>query len=298
MKTELDCIPCFVRQTLETVRYATAYSDLQRSVFNEVLLFLKDADFDLSPPEIGRHICYLIKAITGSDDPYSKIKERDNLSALEVYGYLKRLAYHSANPLELGAKLAVAGNMIDFGANQRPKRIEDVLSALDKMSFFINHFESLVRDLRDAQKILYLADNAGEIVFDKFFLEMIRRNLSNGEDLDITVAVRGKPIINDATKSDAFAIGMDEVAGVIDNGDDTPGTVLDRTSAVFRRYVDKADLIISKGQGNYETLDTSEKPIYFLFQVKCPVLAGKIKANEGEFVIIYNPLYRADTLKI
>ena len=290
MKTELDCIPCFVRQTLETLRHATSHSALQRSVFNEVLIYLKDADFDLSPPEIARHIYYLIKAITGSDDPYSKIKEKDNLSALEVYGYMKRLATHSTNPLELGAKLAVAGNMIDFGANQLPKRIEDVLSAVDKMSFFINHFDSLIRDLRGAQEILYLADNAGEIVFDKFFLEMIRRNISNGENLDITVVVRGKAVINDATKSDALAIGMDEIARIIDNGDDTPGTVLNRTSAVFKRHFDQADLIISKGQGNYETLDTSEKQIYFLFQVKCPVLAEKIKADEGEFVIMNNLL--------
>jgi uncharacterized protein with ATP-grasp and redox domains len=287
MKMELDCISCTVRQLMKTVRFVTEDPDLQRRVINKTFQFLEKASFEVPPPELASHIYRIIGDVTGNGDPYRKIKDEYNRSALRVYDELKSHIFESRDPFGTAARLAIAGNGIDYGTGQNPVSVRQVIEDMDTGEFHINHIDSLVRDLRQASKILYIADNAGEIVFDKLLIETIREFCTNGE-VEITLVVRGKPVINDATMNDALDVGMDEVARVIDNGSDVPGTILKFSSSELRRCFEKSDLIISKGQGNYETLHAEEKLIYYLLIVKCPVTGGHLGATKGDFVLKCN----------
>jgi uncharacterized protein with ATP-grasp and redox domains len=140
------------------------------------------------------------------------------------------------------------------------------------------HIAEFAQAVEEAEDILYLTDNAGEVVFDRLLLEQLPRK-------KVTVAVRGKPVINDATMEDAEYVGLAEVARIIDNGSDAPGTILSDCSDTFRRRFERADLIISKGQGNYETLADCPRPIYFLLQVKCPIIARDLNCQVGTAIL-------------
>ena len=126
--------------------------------------------------------------------------------------------------------------------------------------------------------MLYLADNAGEIVFDWLLLEQMPVE-------KVTVAVRGSPVLNDATIADTQAAGIPGLVELIDNGSDAPGTILDDCSAEFRRRFDRTDLIIAKGQGNYETLNEVEKDIFFVLKAKCPVIARDLDCHVGSLIL-------------
>ncbi len=287
MKLELDCISCTVRQLMKTVRFVTEDQDLQRRVINKAFQFLEGASFEVSPPELASHIYRIISDIADDGDPYRKIKDEYNRSALRVYDDLKRTVFESSEPLKMAVRLAIAGNGIDYGTSNSPVSVQQVIEDMGTGTFHTNHVDSLASDLRRVEKILYLADNAGEIVFDKLLIETIRR-LYAVEGVEITLVVRGKPVINDATMKDALDIGMDEVARVIDNGTDVPGTILKYASPELRRCFEESELIISKGQGNYETLNEVDKLIYYLFIVKCPVTGGHLGAKKGDFVLKCN----------
>ena len=287
MKTNLECIPCIIRQTVDTVRYSTDDPNLQRAVVNRVLHFLYNASLEVTPPELGKKVYHIISNNTRNKDPYREMKHSYNQSALEIYDDLSKLIDQDSNPLEMAAKLAIMGNIIDYGVTNNPISIQQVITDSKKIEFSINHLDYLLKDLRRDTNILYLADNAGEIVFDKLLLETFRHSFP-GKEFNITVVVRGGPIIDDATKEDAEFTRMNEVARVIDNGDDTPGTLLKYVSDEMRKYYDQAELIISKGQGNYETLDQEKKLMYFLLKVKCPIIAKNICAKEGDTVLKCN----------
>jgi uncharacterized protein with ATP-grasp and redox domains len=248
---------------------------------------LYDTSLDVTPPELGKKVWRLIKNFTGYHDPLNEIKQNDNRAVLEMYPNLKNIIYNSSDPIKTAAKLAIAGNIIDYGANHGSINLNMLSNKINHVDLAVNHLSDLVEDLNGVGHVLYLADNAGEIVLDKLFIEMIRRFYTSN-DFAITVVVRGKPVINDATKDDARYIGMDAFANIIDNGDDAPGTLLKNCSSEMKTYFNNTDLIISKGQGNYETLDTEDKLIYFLLKAKCPLIAANIGVNVGDLVLMKN----------
>lgn len=180
------------------------------------------------------------------------------------------------------AKAAIAGNVIDLGAVRSGDLNESVLfealrSAIDEP--LAGGGDGFGRAVLEARSILYLADNAGEIAFDRLLIE----RLPEGR---VTVAVRGAPILNDATRNDAAAVGLHEIAGIVDNGSDAPGTLLEDCRPEFRRVFEAADLVIAKGQGNYETLSDEPGNIYFLFKAKCPVIAEHAGVPLGSHVLL------------
>ncbi len=275
MKTSLDCIPCFFRQALDAIRLVTDDEVIHERVLREVLRAASEMDLRQSPPAMGQRIHRLIRSLTGQSDPYREAKYRHNRLVLELYPKARVLVRSSASPLETALRLAIAGNVIDMGVNARldearvSKVIEEALST--PLDGDVRAFaEALLR----ARKILYLADNAGEIAFDRLLLEHMPVE-------KVTVAVRGSPVINDATIADAQAAGLPGLVEVIDNGSDAPGTILEDCSAECRRRFDEADLIIAKGQGNYETLNEVEKDIFFVFKAKCPVIADAAGCRVG-----------------
>ncbi len=278
MKTYLDCIPCFVRQALEASKMATGNKIKQEKALKAVLSELENTSLkNKIPPQIARKVHRIVREVTKNNDPYKKVKDRYNRKALKMYPSLKRTVAKSKDRLLTATKLAIAGNIIDFGPGSKfdlEKTIEDVLA----QDFAIDHFNQFRKALNISKKILYLGDNAGEIVFDRILLEELKGK-------EITFVVKGGPIINDATVEDARFVGIDKIAKieVVSNGD--PDTGPARRSKEFINKLKDADLVISKGQGNYEALSEVDADIFFLLKVKCPLIARDIGAKVGDTVI-------------
>jgi len=284
MKATYDCIPCIVRQTIEAVRIGVDDEQLQRDVINKTLKYLQDANLELSPPELGKHIYKIISESLGGIDPYKDFKHKFNKFILENYQYLRKIIYLSDDPVYLAVKLSIAGNQFRFREGDAVYQLENMLSDIHKLEFAIDDYSQFLSDLLASKNILFLADNAGEIVFDKLFIEVLKRFYPE-RGHKFTVVVRGAPIINDATLEDAELVDLDEVASVIDNGDNAPATVLQHVSEEMRTLYENSDLIISKGQGNFETLNEEEKLIYFMFKIKCPVISKALDAPPGGLVL-------------
>ena len=285
MRIYLDCIPCFIRQALDSVRLATEDEKTQEQVVREVLRLASDLDMSQSPPAIGQQIHGLIRELIGNNDPYRELKQRSNRSALRTCHELKEIVRTSEDPLETAVKLAIAGNIIDLGVKTSIKEseIERIISDSLITDFDGRQIEDFRNAVNQAKQILYLADNAGEIVFDRLLIEQLPAE-------KVTLVVKGKPVINDATIEDAEFVGLTEIVEVIDNGSDAPGTILEGCSQTFRNRFAKADLIIAKGQGNYETLSDVKKNIFFILKAKCHVIARDLGCEVGEMILI-----RSDT---
>ncbi len=279
MKTACDCVPCLIRQALEASRYFTDDAQFQEKIIKDILKNLADEDLTSSPPAIARHVHRRIKEMTGLEDPYREVKKGFNALALKMLDPLREEIMADEAPLLAAVKLAIAGNVIDSGAKTSLTEKEvpdDIEAALSQplegdVSFLFDALEK-------AERILYLADNAGEIVFDRPLIELI------GPER-VIMAVRGAPVINDATLKEARETGLDSLVRVIDNGSDAPGTLLDDCSSSFLDYFNGADLIIAKGQGNYESLCDVSAPLHFLFKVKCPVIAERSGFAAGSHVV-------------
>ena len=282
MKTYFECIPCLLRQTLEAARLTTDDEAIHEQVLRKVLRAASEMNLRESPPLMAQRIHRLIRQMTGDNDPYSDIKDRFNHFALVLYPELKERIERSREPLDTAIRLAIAGNIIDSGVNchidetQVHNAIEHALTA--PLAGDPEEFREMISEAKD---ILYLADNAGEIVFDRLLIEQIPLE-------KVTLAVKGSPVINDACLVDAQATGIADLVEVIDNGSDAPGTILAECSEGFKRQFENADLIIAKGQGNYETLSDVKKDIFFLLKVKCPVIAKHIGCEGGSLILRRN----------
>lgn len=277
MKTYLDCYPCFFIQALKTSQMITQDERKIRKILTEVSLTLPKLSFESTPSEIGKEVYRIISEMTGEDDPYKEIKEKCIREALLLYPELKKLINSSEDRLMTAIRLSIAGNVIDFGANVEFNLKEDIESILSQ-DFAINHYLEFCQALDKAEKILYIADNAGETVFDRLLIEELQK--------PVIYVVRERPIINDATREDAIHSEIDKVAEIISSGCDAPGIVLKLCSEEFLDVYSSADLIISKGQGNYEGLSEEDRSLFFLLKAKCPVIARDIKVKEGSIILM------------
>jgi len=280
MRIFLDCIPCFVRQALDSARLATDDEQIHEKVVREVLRLAADLDMSQSPPAIGQQIHRLIRQLIDNTDPYRELKQRFNRLALRLCTELEERVRTSEDPLETAVRLAIAGNIIDLGVKTsiRESDIERIIRDCLTADFDNQQIEGFRNAVSRAEKILYLADNAGEIVFDRLLIEQLPAE-------KVTVAVKGAPVINDATIEDAEFAGLTEMVEVIDNGSDVPGTILETCSQIFRARFEDADLIVAKGQGNYETLSGVDKNIFFILKAKCPVIARDLGCEVGEMIL-------------
>ena len=279
MKTYYECLACIINQTIKNL--STVNPDKHDKILRSVIAELAEADYTLSPPQLAKKTYELITEYTNGIDAYAEIKEISNNYILNLYDELKNIIEKSDDPFETALHLAVAGNIIDFGAkhNYSDKQIHEEIDKMLSADLSGSHTLLLKDEITAAKNILYLGDNAGEIVFDKLFIEQLPTE-------KITFVVRGQPVINDATINDAEAIGLTDVVKVIDNGSGYPGTVLSDCSSEFKSKFDEADLIISKGQGNYETLSEVNKNIFFLLRVKCDIVARDLNRKLGDFVVL------------
>ena len=279
MKTYFECVPCFIRQTLDAARLTTDDSMIHERALREILTTISRMDFQRSPVVMGRSIQRLIQQLTGVQDPYAQLKRKFNRLVLELYPMLKQRVSTAVDPFEVAARLALAGNMIDFGSGQTI-RTSDVIETIETSlsATIFGDIGALQQAIEKAETIIYLGDNCGEIVFDRLFIEQLL-------PINMTYVVRSAPIINDVTMADAKATGMTDMVSVIDSGSDAPGTLLDECSTSFKEMLKISDLIVAKGQGNYETLSEIEKPVFFMLKAKCPVVARDIGCAIGSYVI-------------
>lgn len=291
MKTYLDCIPCFFRQALEFSRLSGAGEKVQRRSLDAVAREVPRLSLEASPPEIAGIIHARLRKVTGSEDPYYGIKQKSNVLALSVYDKLKKKVVRARDPLLMAAELAIAGNIIDYGVKGSLNVEAELARILNMESKAIKRERRLLFDYSGFQRtlskvntILYLGDNAGETVFDRVLIEEIK-NMDNGKK--IIYAVKEGPIINDALAEDARFCGIDKLAGIVSAGCAAPGAVLSSCSKEFLRIYKEADMVISKGQGNFEALSCAGRDIFFMFMTKCAIVAREIRSNIGDIVLLH-----------
>ena len=230
----------------------------------------------------------MLRERIGNDDPYRSAKQESTRQALALYPKLKHLVAEAPDPLDTAVRLAIAGNIIDLGP-QKDYDLEGTIERVLTQRYAVDDGPALRKALGRVESVLYLGDNAGETVFDRVLIEAI--------DVPVIYVVRGGPIINDATVEDARAAGLDEVATLMSNGSKGPGTILERTSSEFRSLYDDAELILAKGQGNYETLSDEGERLFFLLQTKCPVISRDIGVPVGSIVLKRGTNSREDGLE-
>lgn len=276
MKTYLDCLPCLLSQALQAARIATDDEKKIKKVLDETGSMLKNIPIESTPPESGRLVYHKVSEITGNLDPYRKLKNESTEKALALYPSLKKQVDKSDDKLFTAIKIAVAGNVIDYGANW-DFNLDDEVEEIFNKDFAICDYDVFKNRLNNAREILYIGDNAGECVFDRILIEEMNK--------PVIYAVRDSPIINDATYVDALQAGISQVATIVSSGTDAPGTVLKTCSSEFRNTYENSTFIISKGQGNYEGLSNEKHPILFLLKAKCNVIADDIGVNKGAIVL-------------
>ncbi len=284
MKTYLECIPCFLTQALEMVKLVSRDKIEQKVLIDEIAKLIPDFALDCTPPEMARLIHKTMEEKIGEKDFYEKIKKQSNEKALKLYPRLKEKVKNSKDRLLTAVEIAIAGNVIDY-ASKNSLHIENEIERLFISEFSqtektLFDYEDFKKDLNKVKTILYIGDNAGEIVFDRVLIEEIP------EDKKIIFAVRNKPVINDATLVDARFCGIDKIAEVISSGVDAPGAILKYCSPEFNNLFNQADMVISKGQGNYEALNEEARRVYFLFRAKCPVVASHAGLEVGHVVLM------------
>lgn len=281
MKTYLDCIPCFISQSLEAARMVTTNDQIHLKVLREVMSYLQTITFEVSPPETSREVHQIIRNLVKSKDPYKRVKNRANSLAKELFPHLKRMVENANDPLLMAVKLAIVGNVIDFGTMNR-FNVEEMIDNVVNEDIEQESYRKFVEDIEKAETILYIGDNTGEIFFDKILLEELKNK-------QITYVVRANPIINDVTPEDAKLSGIDRIANVIagDEGNDrsAPGIILKYASKRFLEHFNSADVVIAKGQGNYEALSDVDRQIFFLLMIKCPLVAKDIGVDVGRPVL-------------
>lgn len=274
-----ECLICQVKALGKRMDKYEVPLGKRNQLVSSMMKEIAEIDLDNSfSPEITRNIIEQLKQNSAVADPYRPEKTESNREMLERYHEFKRMVEVSKNSFETALKLAIAGNIIDFGPGHDFdiwETIEHVLTS----NFAIDHSQQLQEAVKNAGSILYLGDNCGEVVLDKLFLETI-------DHPNVTFAVRDSAVLNDLTLKEATEVGIPEVATLITNGDDAPSTLLHRVSPEFKNIYDSAELIISKGMGNFEGLmDENDPRLFFLLMVKCPVIGEKIGAQKGEFVV-------------
>ncbi|MFH1825731.1 MAG: ARMT1-like domain-containing protein [bacterium] len=285
MRSFYECIPCVIRQTREILQRNVKNQKKQKQILRAVIRKLNSVDLKtVNPPELTKLAHSLIHRLTGIDDFYIAVKKQSNREALALYPSLKKVVSRSLDPLAMAIRIAIAGNIIDYGALAEFDVKKTIKEALTQ-DFAVFDYKQFKQDLKNGSLLLYIGDNAGEIVFDKLLIEKL------GKQITVVFAVKSKPVLNDVLMADAKMVGLDKVCRVIKSGSDFAGTDPKKTTKEFKKLFQKADIIIAKGQGNFETLDQEKKNIYFLLKMKCPCLAIATGYKKGDIVLKRSSLY-------
>ena len=283
MKISYECGPCFLRQAREALDLSTDDEMLKMEIMGDIFNYLSE-NFKkgTNSNSTGSTMHNLIKEKTGCRDPYFKEKIEGNEIALKYLPDVKKIL-DDDDSLENHVKIAIIGNILDFGAFTLDDDIESVIKRSLEKELTIKDIDEFEKSLKCNDKVLYLVDNTGEIVFDKLLLSKIKEY-----GLEITIAVKSEPILNDACMKEALDAGLDEFGEIVEIGAGTVGYVDSKISDEFREIFNNHRFIISKGMGNYEGLteiDLSNKEIYFLLCAKCNTISRDIGVNLHDMLL-------------
>jgi len=285
MISDYRCFYCFTRAFGKLIEKENLSVEAKNDFTHEMVRLYANVNSNFSAPKFSRELHEILKNYTNNPDPYFFEKKESNDIALNLYPSLKNQVLESDDPFNKALRLAIAGNIMDYSATNGDFDIYATIEQVLNSNFAIDHSEMLKSSLQKAKTVLYLGDNAGEIVFDKLFIEKIMHP-------HLFFAVRGGPVINDITIDDAKYTGMDIVADIISNGYNAPSTIIEHCSPEFQEVFEQADVVISKGQGNLEgLLSKTNKDVFYLLMVKCNVIADALKVNKGDFVV-FNEKYK------
>lgn len=281
MKAELDCLPCIVRQAVDAARHSTDDPALRRAALKAAFEALAEAPLDATPMRTGFAVHRAVARVTGVEDPWLAAKTESNRQALELLPSLRQIVADADDRLLTAVRIAIAGNIMDFGVFATFNVEEALQRALDG-DFGVEDFDAFRVRIKTARRVLYIADNAGEIVFDRVLIEQMSA-------AHITMAFKSAPFINDATVADAEQVGLGAVADLIEIAPGATG------APEFDRAWAQADIIIAKGQGNYEVFSDADGPLFFLLLAKCPVIAASIGVQQGDMVFEAQATHRVLT---
>lgn len=275
MKVKPECFVCFVSQAIRATEIVSKKDEDAIRALKNVASVLSKLNYDVAPPLISEYVYGSITKTLDHDDPYSDIKKKYNKIALGYINDLRDYINNAEDKLQAAINISVAGNIIDFGSQIEKFNIKETLSKAINEGFLVNDIKDFKEKISQANTLFFLADNAGEIVFDKLLLETIKILYPN---LKIYIALRGKPIINDVTKNDIEGLGLEEIGTIIESTKPTPGFWPDYCDENCKKIYKSADIIISKGQGNFETLsEFDDDRVFFLFIIKCSVVENYLK---------------------
>ena len=288
MNLNLDCILCNIQQVLTVTDLLKVDVDKKEIIMRKVLEYLQSTDYKKSNPEVIQGTWDIITNHVEDKNPYQKIKFYYNTELSKLEGKIRALIEQSQDKFDTALKIAITANLIDFAANHSIDEgmlLNKIINA-NVQRLEIDDSKELYKKLEAAGSLLYLGDNCGEIVVDKIFIEYIKERFPA---IKIYFGVRGKPIVNDVTIEDASMVQMQEVAEIISNGDGSLGTVIHRTSPAFRDVFYQADVIIAKGQGNFESLSEIDRGnIFFMFMAKCQAVASLLAISKLSIVCMEN----------
>ncbi len=276
MKTYLECIPCFMNQIIRTGRLLDIPEDDIYGLMTRFGAKLSNIDMHDPPPKTAIAIYEAISERAGTDDPFRELKKESTLKALRLLPVLAERLKQLASPLHAALRIACAANVIDFGIATHFDLDKELDRALNG-KFGLWEEDAFLDALKKAAWVLYIGDNAGEAVFDRLLIKAMGK--------EVVFATRGRPIINDVTMDDARMARIEDDARLISSGSPAPGIILDMCDPDFVRLFETAPLIMSKGQGNYETLSETDRPIFFLLKAKCQVVARHLAVKEGEMIL-------------
>ncbi|TIH14044.1 DUF89 family protein [Marinifilum sp. JC120] len=267
MRTHLDCLPCFLKMAIAGIRETCpGQEDIHEKVVKHWAAGFASADLNESPPSLAGRLFRETAEYVGEVDIFKAQKEKANQRVLELLPEVKAKVLGSGDPLLAAMGVSIIGNYMDcavMGEYDWEDELDNLEHGLD-----LEAFGKFLGEVRSHKSLLVLGDNAGEIGLDTILTGLLR-----DEGVKVTYAVRGKNILNDATFVDAKIVGMTDLCEVVTSGVDTPGTVLNRCSPEFRSRLDESPVVLSKGQGNFESLWGVRPDVYYAFKVKCPVVA-------------------------
>ncbi|HIE35838.1 MAG TPA: DUF89 family protein [Candidatus Omnitrophica bacterium] len=283
MKTSVKCISCFFKQ-IETASFLAGLDEKKKKyIFSLLTKKLLKFDFNNPPVVFGRTIYKTVSRISKVKDIFAKEKIKIENFLKRKISFLEKKLEKEKNSLYLGAKLSCLGNSVDFGAGEYPD-LKKIFLEMERVKFKVNHFKLFKKKLKEAKKILFVADNCGEVFFDRLFIKEILKYHPN---LKIFYAARSSPIINDVLVEDAKRAEMDKLTTVFSSGCGYPGLILSKTSVYFKKIWKKVDFVISKGQGNFESLK-SKKDIFYIFKIKCPTVSDFLSLPQDSLLFLYN----------
>ena len=284
MIMDKKCVLCILNQILRVSDYLKLEKSKADLIFKGVLKKVSNMNFsNITSPEFSEKVYDIFNEVLDEKDPYKRLRKEQNDMVLDRIDFFRNKIKNSSDPLFVSGLYSLVGNVIDYGSEEILDTNE-IFGKVDSIKIVVNDYTKFKKCLKRGKRLLIIADNAGEAVFDMLFIERIK--IFN-PGIEVHYGVRSKPAINDVLKEDAEYIGLNRVASILETGSTFAGTVISRSTEKLKNVYYNSDIIVSKGQGNFETLEGEPENIFYVFKVKCDVVARYVHLDYGSLVMAF-----------